>query len=592
MPELDTSPRNQPLEPPPGQEVDPNSADFLRQSYPTPRSGDAPPAAGPPGGAPPAALVGNLADLQRKKIANDDQVMWDTERRQEEDRERALSSYRNAQGIGRDMVKPWNAEEEHKKYETGALESFGSFASVFAIVASAFTHAPLTNALNGSAAAMNAIREGDEKKYDRAYTAWKDNMSLAEKRFNMEQAMYRDAMTLMSTDAALGEIKLKNAMQRFGDRQGLMLIEAGYPEKVFERMEAQQKAAKGAFETNQLMTKQKLENDILKTDPKYNVTEQQEPDPQKRAAMKMEAYYRTHMITNANNIVDQTVGLYILQELQQKKDVNPEDIAEFRMKAISKFSAAGDRSAAIDERVEQLVKDNPSMTRSDARVQATRDYNSADKKSGSGGPDAKRRDEIYNKKIQEWREKNPGKEPDADTLRKANDEVYGRGNITAGRRDEIRSYIDRATNFEQTIDKVEGMLTKHNALAGLGGRVTRPAEAIGNVFGSNDTDRAQFARWISEMKEWAPRVLNETRGRPLASEAGQVDRIVAGMSMGDTTANTVRAYRELKPLIAKIKADLMKREAGEWTPPPSGGNQPAPAPASRSKWMDAPLVEQ
>jgi len=72
--------------------------------------------------------------------------------------------------------------------------------------------------------------------------------------------------------------------------------------------------------------------------------------------------------------------------------------------------------------------------------------------------------------------------------------------ITATNRDQLDSMItriDTANGHRQ----VEALLKKHNALTGLGGKVTRPAETVSNWFGSNETDRAQFRRYIEELRE-------------------------------------------------------------------------------------------
>lgn len=91
----------------------------------------------------------------------------------------------HATGIGPNDLKGWNEPAEREKFMTKPVDAFGSVASVFAIIASAFTLQPMQNALNGSAAAINAIRAGDENEYEKAHTAWKENLDLAMKRHQM-----------------------------------------------------------------------------------------------------------------------------------------------------------------------------------------------------------------------------------------------------------------------------------------------------------------------------------------------------------------------------------------------------------------------
>ena len=139
--------------------------------------------------------------------------------------------------------------------------------------------------------------------------------------------------------------------------------------------------------------------------------------------------------------------------------------------------------------------------------------------------------------------------------------------------------------MEDTIDKIDNELIKHRAITGLGGKVTRAGEAIGNILGSSATDRAQFRRWVLEMQEWGMSVLNDRNGRPISSEAEKIEGIFAGLAAGDTNANTLRGYDEIRPLLKKIKEQLRERrgEAPE-------SSTDTPAPAARSRWEDAPVV--
>jgi hypothetical protein len=114
---------------------------------------------------PPEALAGwtdtapvteGLAELMRTKIQRGERVMGQMEQRLEEDRARIKKAY-DATGVQPGELLPWDYDKQREKFATNPLESFGSIGSVFAILASAFTRDPMTNALNGAAAAMNAV---------------------------------------------------------------------------------------------------------------------------------------------------------------------------------------------------------------------------------------------------------------------------------------------------------------------------------------------------------------------------------------------------------------------------------------------------
>lgn len=535
----------QPPEPPPGQEIDPDKLDNSN-SYPT-RRADAPPAAAPDLAAlsrPPSDLTGNLVDLQKRKMSTEGAIDRLTEQRMEADRARMEKAFQ-AEGVGPDSIKPWNATEEHRKFETSPLEAFGSVASVFAILASAFTHAPMEHALNGSAAAMNAIRAGDEEAYKRSFETFKVNMDLAQKRFQMQHQLYSDAMGLMQTDATAGRIKLENAARRFGDEKTLMMLNAGMDKELIDLTNARMKTAGQVFELNDKITDSTIRKTVFESLQKQIPDMPGQPG-QKDPMAVMRAWNVAHGI---HEPVDQQL---VTKFLVDHPNATPEEVAEYAAKIRQVRVGGGGNTDLTSER------------------QIAADVAKQEKKWRTEGLSD---DEVARKGAALRRELKAASTP-----------------ITANKRDDLRSNIDRASNFETTIDHVEELLTRHGFLTGLGGKVLRPGESMMNALGgSNSTDWRQFERWVSELKEWAPRILNETRGRPLASEAGQINSIVAGLSLGDTTANTVRAYRELKPLIAKIKRDLQSREGGTWSPDKPTPEGPAAAPP-KAKWMDAPLV--
>jgi len=80
------------------------------------------------------------------------------------------------------------------------------------MVASAFTKAPMENAINGMAGAINSIKEGNEKGYERAYDAFKTNVKLADQRFKTQHELYSDALSLGSADQVASDAKC--AMRR------------------------------------------------------------------------------------------------------------------------------------------------------------------------------------------------------------------------------------------------------------------------------------------------------------------------------------------------------------------------------------------
>ena len=112
------------------------------------------------------------ADVTREKVAAEGATERQMMQRGEEDRLRSVEAFKN-EGIKPDELKPWNAEIEHKKYESDPLQGFASSGAVFAMIASAFTKAPMLSAIEGMAGALNGIKQGNEDAYTRAFDSYK-----------------------------------------------------------------------------------------------------------------------------------------------------------------------------------------------------------------------------------------------------------------------------------------------------------------------------------------------------------------------------------------------------------------------------------
>src|SRR6185437_10690993 len=131
----------------------------------------------------------------------------------------------NAEGIGPDELRPLELNKIEQQYRHSPVEAFGSLGAVFAMVASAFTHQPMTNSLNAGAAALNAIKQGDEKEIDRHIDEWKANTDLALKRQAIQHQQYTDSISLADTDMRSAEAKLRMQAARFGDEKLLVLLD-------------------------------------------------------------------------------------------------------------------------------------------------------------------------------------------------------------------------------------------------------------------------------------------------------------------------------------------------------------------------------
>lgn len=128
-----------------------------------------------------------------------------------QDQEKQLGQYRQSIKALYEANKPkdFNPTDPPKQPDNNPLQQFGSLASMIGIFASAFTKKPIMNALNASASAMNAEREGDLEKYKLAYKQWQDQMDIGLKKNKADYEKLNELVELAGTDqnAAMAQLK-------------------------------------------------------------------------------------------------------------------------------------------------------------------------------------------------------------------------------------------------------------------------------------------------------------------------------------------------------------------------------------------------
>lgn len=189
--------------------------------------------------------VGKLQQIEQQKEAEQEPERAEIKKQSAADKAEVERKYAGIEPV--DLPK-WDAQKEAAKASTNPIEAFGSFGSVFAILASAFTHTPITNALNGSAAAMQAIKKRDEEGYNRAYEAFQTNTKIALDRHNLQHQDYEDAFDKMKSDFAEGQAMLTMTAAKYGDQAATLMNEAGLYEKLGSLQESRANAARGLLE--------------------------------------------------------------------------------------------------------------------------------------------------------------------------------------------------------------------------------------------------------------------------------------------------------------------------------------------------------
>lgn len=531
-------------------------------------------------------VTSKMADNQRQKVAATDKVYGDLTATLDKSLPKIEQLAKTA-GVEAEKLKPWDADAEAAKRRTDPIEAFGSFGSVFGILASAFTHAPMENALNASAAAMNAIKEGDNKAYDRAAKAWENNLKMTMDRHKIQHDAYQDATSLLSTNMQAAQTKLQVLAARFGDKQVQTLLDAGMNKEVEDLLAARQKNAQAMkegegrlFEQNMIMGRYLA----LGGDPK---------NPQSEKSQKAWEKLREEQVAQkaAERAYTPEQQAYA-QFIKEKPDATPEERADYIQQLRARPKELTPEQTAVNTFIEQ----NPTASADDLKKFVT-ELRAAGRSGGPSGNTSLTGDRQRAKDVADFRKelqeaKNPDGSPqytrEEIAEKAANYEKHLKTVASApsgNKVDDIKSRENKVTVAEHTIDQIDDMLLKHKAITGIGGKITRTSEAVGNILGSNATDRAQFRRWVLELQETLPSVINDRSGKPLSSEASKIEGIIAGLAAGDTNANTLRAYDELRPLLKTIKKQLQERR----------GETPGPAEAPKAgrtpSWQDAPEVK-
>jgi hypothetical protein len=503
---------------------------------------------------PPKDLLDDLVSAKRTEIGEKERLRHQQEGQTSADQARVHKAF-EAEGVGPDTLpKKWDAELESKKHAYDPVEAFGSFGSVFGILASAFTHMPMDSALNAAASAMNAVKAGKEDEYKRAYQAWKDNTDLAVKRHEMQHQVYQDAIKLMETDQHAGQVALQNAASRFGDQQSMLMIQHGMIPELYQTLDARNNAALGL------------------TKAQTGMTENHE-----KVVAYLEVRTARDELAEAQKTGEQPKILEATQKLiraqQRQRDVQ-EGFAPSRYQT----------SAEMDARLyEEVSLEHPDWTT--ARKLEEIQHRKTGGTSGGGVPGMGKEEAMA---VEEELKKNPGM-PRVEAIAKVK---RAAASITGNKQDELRSRIDMYSNSLGKIDQTIGVLDHYIGAAGIAGKATRTGERVSNIFGSKNTDRVQFSRDIEYLQAVAPRLLTDSQGRPLSAEAKKITDIIGGLSLGDTTANTKRSLEEVKRLYTKMRGDVESRLEGKWTGSPAeGGQAPPEKPIGRPKWQEAPVVQ-
>lgn len=315
-------------------------------------------------------VAAQKADVLERKIAADEGVFGRMRGQVAEDRARMTRAF-DAMGVEAEKLQPWDADAMREKFRTDPIASFGSLGSVFAMIASAFTHAPMTNALNASAAAMMAIKDGNEAEYEKAFRAFKENNDLVIKRHGMMNQAYQNAATLMDKDIAAGKISLLENATRFGDQNLAVMLNNGMDKEALDYVSSFGKMTRDQLELNDYLNERAFKFKVFEQGL-ANIRQTVE-NPQERAGHEL-ALYRRVFDKKESKPADAAFGHWLMTEGLTK---SPDEVMAKAHEFDRKFSRQNtdlylaETAAALEK--ENLEKGmSPGEAKRDALERATR----------------------------------------------------------------------------------------------------------------------------------------------------------------------------------------------------------------------------
>jgi hypothetical protein len=480
-----------------------------------------------------------------------------------------------AEGATMDDLKPWNAEKELSKRETNLWEQFGSPGFVISMLASAFTAMPMNSALNAGAAAMNAINQGKMEDYHKAFDAWKENSNLTLKRLDIEEHEFNQIGDLRSRNMESWRAQATALAARFNDKRLQILLENGMDAQALDAIDAKAKSKVELADAAQRLQ----DNETRRQITMALLGDSKDPMKMAKAAQMAEAITQPgpktpEQMAVANVITDPDFPN--LSSSEQNKRIND------AVRGVASARYGGHATPIMGEIQRQLdasdaehPDDSPEQ-RDQRHIEIIKNVSTAQKPANAGAPSmAKEQAQL----VEEYVKQGMSRE---EAIKKAKE--AGASPITGNKRVDLESHIGQYDDALKIIDGIDKTLNKYAGAAGVAGRATRLGERVGNILGSNSTDRTQMMRDIAQLQLMGPRLLlDQKTGRPLSAEAGHISDIIAGLNMGDTTANTLRAMKEIRQRLETIR-DRDKAQLGEGAAPVATPSDPDDRP-----WENDPV---
>jgi hypothetical protein len=388
------------------------------------------------------------------------------------------------------------------------------------------TRRPGLAAINALSAGLGALKQGNDENYKNAVDMWSKQSDLAMKAFELQNKMIDNIMSDINLSAKEQQDKLQNAFRVLGLEQELSLAKNSQWDAIYKR-----------------------HDDALKL--------QAELDEKKAQTQHVLAQTQREKALTALGGSTNPVMIAYNKARIAFVDQNGREPSPVEDQKLLTDAQASSKTAGHPLSTEQKALDDAFTAKANEL---------------GVSPDEFKTDDRY--------------AADRQKIEQSVMTFRHQSQITGNEKVRLEQRVTQYDTALNRIDDMEELLATNSFIAGVGGKVTRPLEALENVTGwSQDTDRAQFESGIAFLKAVSGRLIEQSDSRGVSAELygkeQRIDQIIRGMRMGDTTARTVESLRELKGLFQELGQQTNSMLQGTWqTPKRFGGTQPpAAAPA-------------
>jgi hypothetical protein len=198
-----------------------------------------------PGGVPTGVSAPKIPSREQQLAASKaeaEQQLGDVEAHQG----READLYRARLAAGRSTPAAPNLQDVPKAPQQqfqNPIQAFQNPMVLLAVMASAFTRAPMTAALNAGAAAMKGFHDGDKQVMEQKRQEWEDKTKEALDQNKIEMERYKAAWEKSDRNVANAMAALQGEAAAFKNDQLKALIRGGYVDEISKYLESQEKAA-------------------------------------------------------------------------------------------------------------------------------------------------------------------------------------------------------------------------------------------------------------------------------------------------------------------------------------------------------------